>query len=115
MPFLADERILVDPAHSKIILPAGGIPPTHIKEEELEGLAEIVVSEEGGGENSSPPICAAEYLSICPKIMRACKPLPPRPNLGWIKDLEEWDKPESTKLQEYLATFKGTVPSDGAS
>jgi Retroviral aspartyl protease len=41
MPFLADERILVDPAHSKIILPAAEGPPAHIREEELEGLAGI--------------------------------------------------------------------------
>jgi predicted nucleotidyltransferase len=38
----------------------------------------------------------------------------PEPDLGWIKALQEFEasRPDATELQQYLAKFNGTLPSD---
>jgi len=130
MPFLAEEGILVDPAHSRIVLPAAEAPPIPSKEEpelgdgEVEGIADLDNLEEGlEGEiaeelaveldsKDGMELLGAEFPSICPKVKTSRKFVPPQPDLGWIQDLEEFEKSKSAELREYIAKFTGTFPSD---
>ena len=141
MPFLAEERILVDPAQSKVILPTARVSPAPSEEEDLkddtdldndseQGLERAVEEELAIEEDGKDRACddglegadevgetdmewmKAEFPSVCPKVKTGYKLMPPRPDLAWIKDFEEFDKSESTKLREYLAKFNGIMPSD---
>jgi len=134
---------LIDPAQSKVILPAvhaeeglgkgdlhddfdddleQGLEKEAVEELtiEVEGMDgdrhnEVGIAHEGGGVSMNTiELVKAEFPSICPKIKTVHRLVPPQPNLAWIKSSEEFDKSESAKLQEYLAKFNSIRPSDPA-
>jgi Retrotransposon gag protein/Retroviral aspartyl protease len=124
MPFLATEGILIDPAQQKVILPLAA-PPGGLEDgiedgpredstaSELETELEEDCREDRHGDDSI--VGAPSTPSICPKVKTTHKIVPLQPDLSWIKALEEFDKPESVKLREYLAKFNGITPSDPVS
>jgi hypothetical protein len=98
MPILADERILIDAAHGKIILP----------ENSGSEAIEIANSDVEEGVGQSVP-------SFCLKVTGSRSISSPKPDLSWIQALWEFDasRPESAQqLQDYVAKFNGEVLSD---
>jgi len=82
---------------------------------EGEEVEELTVKVDGKDEDCDHGVrrelMEAEFPSICPKIKMVHK-LVPQPDLVWIKNFKEFDKSESSKLQDHLAKFNGIMPSD---
>src|SRR5205809_1037660 len=75
MPFLASEKILIDPAHGKLILPS--------KEKDVE---EFEVDDD---DDFNHDYYANTMPSFCPKVTGLKEIIPPEP--GWIAALKDFD------------------------
>ena len=132
VPFLAEEGILVDPARRTIILPqdqlgSQDLEPSHDTDnistspssQESNGGADIPLQTEAMMDQRKEmkdkwELREPSLPSICPKVTTSRKIVAPEPELGWIKALQEFEasRPHTAELQQYLARFNGTLPSN---
>ena len=97
MPFLASEKILVDPAHGKVILP----PKERVKEDD------VAEEENEDDEDFDWGYYPARFPSICPKMLGLPKITPT--DFSWVAALKDFDSTTPAKFDQKATSTTPTL------